>query len=80
MCREAVVISNLVPELSLINGGSESVIDDGTSSLLTLFKNAIFDGVFLLIDYSSHIRYIRTSDSLNEGLPIKLTREKFQRK
>ena len=24
--------------------------------------------------------YVRTSDSLNEGLPIKMTREKFQRK
>ena len=24
--------------------------------------------------------YQRTSDSLNEGLPIKITREKFQRK
>ena len=26
------------------------------------------------------INYLRTSDSLNEGLPIKMTREKFQRK
>ena len=28
--------------------------------------------------YKSDIQ--RTSDSLNEGLPIKMTREKFQRK
>ena len=35
-------------------------------------------------EYSKSIRLllkiIRTSDSLNEGLPIKMTREKFQRK
>ena len=30
--------------------------------------------------FHSHNKYIRTSDSLNEGLPIKMTREKFQRK
>ena len=27
-----------------------------------------------------HIKILRTSDSPNEGLPIKMTREKFQRK
>ena len=30
--------------------------------------------------FSCNLRYQRTSDSLNEGLPIKMTREKFQRK
>ena len=33
----------------------------------------------MLMDYPIHID-TRTSDSLNEGLPIKMTREKFQRK
>ena len=30
--------------------------------------------------WKSHVTAQRTSDSLNEGLPIKMTREKFQRK
>ena len=29
---------------------------------------------------SEKLKLLRTSDSLNEGLPIKMTREKFQRK
>ena len=36
----------------------------------------------LLISFHliSQLVQVRTSDSLNEGLPIKMTREKFQRK
>ena len=30
--------------------------------------------------HSKYVEFERTSDSLNEGLPIKMTREKFQRK
>ena len=45
--------------------------------------------MFLCLQFKMHVKAIdatinsvnqRTSDSLNEGLPIKMTREKFQRK
>ena len=40
-----------------------------------------FHTVFERINCLSTVRYkLRTSDSLNEGLPIKKTKEKFQRK
>ena len=35
-------------------------------------------GMFIKHPGTQHLQ--RTSDSLNEGLPIKMTREKFQRK
>ena len=42
----------------------------------TVFKKINFSEIFPF----KCIRKRRTSDSLNEGLPIKMTREKFQRK
>ena len=36
--------------------------------------------MFVKLYFRTSDNHLRTSDSLNEGLPIKMTREKFQRK
>ena len=40
----------------------------------------VISNVFITLDTLFELITKRTSDSLNEGLPIKMTREKFQRK
>ena len=41
---------------------------------------SILDGLKKYLEETKIYVVPRTSDSLNEGLPIKMTREKFQRK
>ena len=50
------------------------------SKNLVLKKNQQMTKKHEKISKEAKINLKRTSDSLNEGLPIKMTREKFQRK
>ena len=45
--------------------------------ILSFLLHSTLKGMFSVYSLKNDIR---TSDSLNEGLPIKITREKFQRK
>ena len=50
---------------------------------LLCFKYCLQKGFFPLLSFAFcvlTISFLRTSDSLNEGLPIKIARQKFQRK
>ena len=55
-----------------LSGALSALLLGGAEPLCT-FEEGIMGNIHVKL-------YERTSDSLNEGLPIKMTREKFQRK